>query len=150
MKKILYLLLAIVFFPISSHALTVETVNESFSHTGGISAESGTVIATGSSSASSEIETTVTGGAEGSTIEIKIETEADGVKHTESVKKKVPAGSNVTVTVGTTSEIGAEVVGEVRITEDSAPRNSPSTFTRVRSFVANLFKSIVSVFKWPW
>ena len=145
---------------------SIQSYTSSSASTGGNSVGSGGVIKTGNASASSQSE--VHSGSGGTTVDIRVEAEANGEKKSESVHKVLEPGESVTVHVSASSTSGgkggnkdvrAEVLGAVQASESASASTSGSAaetslfstlfeevpfkhvFENVRSFVRTLLNT---------
>lgn len=80
MKSIVSLVFVVgMFFPVVTHAVTLQTINVSSVTTGGIRV-GGSAVATSTSDASAEVHTTITAGGRSGTVEVKVETKEGGTR----------------------------------------------------------------------
>lgn len=87
---------------LTAHAETsVKSVTSATASSGGQSVKSGETVTTGNASAS--VHTNINTNSDGGKVEVKIETEHDGVVAQEAFTKEVKKGESVSITVATTS-----------------------------------------------
>ncbi|MDO8552697.1 MAG: hypothetical protein Q7S01_04180 [bacterium] len=100
MKKILSTVLIALCLPLLAYAYSTE--NSSVSETGGVSARAGeTVIRTGDSSA--EVRTVIRGTSNGGSVDVRVSTEQNGVRQTETRHYDIPVSGSIFVEVATSS-----------------------------------------------
>lgn len=173
MRYVATVLLVMMMPALASAEIVISNNGSVTSHTsssassGGNSVGSGGSVQTGSASASASSETTVDGGA--GTVEIHVETEVNGVKQSETVKKELKDGEKVEVRVATSSSTGGtnaqktNKVDSISIKQKTIERTngdssvSASTSASVRLFerlklnsffsgLGGIFRSVFSFF----
>jgi|GEM_PF-3185198 hypothetical protein len=152
MKKIIYTLLAVVACaPAVAGAYTIQSSTVSSSQTGGVTANAGENISTGSSDASAEIHTTITGNSNGGTADVEIYTEDNGVSKTETHHYDIPPSNTIVVEASSSSgthagiPVGTSTV-RAHVWSSVASSSASSTPPVVHGLKTRIFSRLSSFF----
>ncbi len=130
----------------AANALTTRSI--SVSESGDISADSGRVVVTGSSSASAEVRTILRSGSTDGSADVRIETESDGVRRIETRQYDIPSEREVeTRSAGDAARTQANArAGEAAEATSSAEVAPSFLITSVDRFVASISRFLSFVF----